>query len=118
MDKMKYEALEKLLAKIRANTASTEDYEGYRAMLVENGLSEEYVVGVLRRNGYSSLYDFIEQRKAAQLYHQKSNTESSALGSFLGMGSGLLMYWRVQSAGKQPRPNTSSSSTQKSSILA
>ncbi len=105
MDKSKYEALEKLLAKIRANTASVEDYEIYRAMLIENGLSEEYVVGVLRRNGYSSLYDFIEQRKAAQMYHQKSSTEGNALGSLLGMGNGLLMYWRVESGSQKSRTN-------------
>ncbi len=97
-----YAELEALQAKIRSNSASLADYERYEEILITNGISQEQFLSVLKRNGFLSLEDYCEQRNRAKTLNQRYITEGAALGAILGIGAGLLMYWRIKSVSKTP----------------
>lgn len=95
-----YKELELLQAKIRANTAISEDYRRYEELLTDNGISYQQIRNALLRHGFVSVEDFHLQRNRATTPDQRYIIEGAA-GTLLGLSEGLMMYWRVY--GKKPQ---------------
>jgi len=96
----KSQILRGLQDKIRYNAASIEDYHKYENILKENGVAEEDLVGVLKRNGFYNWEQYFNQRQAAKGtkdFEEKRRTEGATLGWILGIGGALLLLWAATS---------------------
>ena len=94
------EELRILLDKIRYNTAKLSDYNRYEEILVQNGITDQQMVMILRRNGFYSIEQYLNQRATAKTIDEKRRTEGEILGGILGLGGGLLLLWTLLSSKK------------------
>lgn len=94
------ERLEDLRFKIRGNTATVEDYKEYEKIINDYGLIDE-LSSVLKRYGYTSWHEYIDQRKNAKTFRERNVVNGDMLGLILGVSSALLLLWAL---GKNDKP--------------
>jgi len=80
--------LELLTRKIETNTATIEDYKRYEVLLLNGGLTHEYIFSYLNQAGFKNWEDFIKTRQKKQT--DKDN-EAALIGGLVGLGLGLLL---------------------------
>jgi hypothetical protein len=80
--------LELLSNKIEQNTATLDDYRRYELLLLNGGLSHDYIYSYLNRVGFNTWEDFISARQQKE---RDKNIEASVVGGLIGLGLGLLL---------------------------
>lgn len=81
--------LEVLSKKIEQNTATLTDYKRYEQILLEGGLSHDYIFHSLSQAGFDTWEEFVEARKRKQ--RKSDDLESGLIGGLVGIGLGLLL---------------------------
>lgn len=83
-----YHELEILTQKIEQNTANLEDYNRYETILLQGGLSSDYIHSYLNRAGFSNWSELVIARRNKEI--EKSNN-AGVIGAIVGLGLGLLI---------------------------
>jgi hypothetical protein len=78
--------LEALTKKIEQNTASLDDYKHYEKLLMNGGLTHNFIYSYLNRAGFNSWTDFVKARQSKQ-----QDVEASDIGALIGLGLGILL---------------------------
>jgi hypothetical protein len=85
-----YNELEILTQKIEQNTANLSDYKRYETILVNAGLSRDYIFSYLQKAGFTTWNDFYRARNIKAKANQET-LEAIAIGGLIGIGIGLLI---------------------------
>ena len=80
--------LELLSRKIEQNTATLEDYKRYEVLLLNGGLSHNYIFSYLNQAGFRTWEDFVAARQKKQ---NDKDKEAALVGGLVGLGLGLLL---------------------------
>jgi hypothetical protein len=85
--------LRTLLDKIRDNSAHLSDYQKYEMILSQNSIASDEMTMLLRRHGFYSIEQYYNQRANAKTFDERRRTDGELLGSLVGLGGGLLLFW-------------------------
>ena len=85
-----YRELETLTQKIELNEANLNDYKRYEELLVNGGLSRDYIFSYLRRAGFNTWEEFVHARKTKE-NERKERNESLAVAAIVGVGIAMLI---------------------------
>ena len=85
-----YNELEQLTELIENNKASLENYKRYEQILINGGLSRNFIFSYLNRAGFNSWEEFVSARQNKES-EAKENKESWAVAAIIGIGIGLLI---------------------------
>lgn len=80
--------LELLSQKIEKNTATIDDYKRYETLLLNGGLSHNYIFSYLNRAGFRTWEEFVSARQRKQ---SDKDSEAVVVGGLIGLGLGLLL---------------------------
>jgi hypothetical protein len=83
-----YHELEILTRKIEQNTATLDDYNRYETILLQGGLSSDYIHSYLIRAGFSNWNDLVLARRNKE---QEKSQNAGVIGALVGLGLGLLI---------------------------
>jgi hypothetical protein len=85
-----YSELENITQKIEQDTATLSDYQRYELLLLQGGLTKEYIYSYLNKAGFNSWQEFIDARKDKE---KKELVGAVTIGGLIGLGVGLLIKW-------------------------
>ncbi len=85
-----YKELEILTQKIESNEATLKDYKRYEELLINGGLSRDYIFSYLRRAGFNTWEEFAQARKTKE-NERKERNESLTVAAIVGIGIALLI---------------------------
>jgi hypothetical protein len=85
-----YNELEQLTELIENNSASLENYKRYEQILINGGLSRDFIFSYLNRAGFNSWEEFVNARQNKES-EVKEKKESWAVAAIIGIGIGLLI---------------------------
>jgi hypothetical protein len=85
-----YNELEQLTKLIENNRASLENYKRYEQILINGGLSRDFIFSYLNRAGFNSWEEFVNARQNKES-EVKEKKESWAVAAIIGIGIGLLI---------------------------
>lgn len=85
-----YIELENLTQKIESNNATLNDYKRYEQLLVEGGLSREYIFSYLQRAGFNTWEELVQARRTKE-NEKKERNESLTVAAIVGIGIALLI---------------------------
>jgi hypothetical protein len=85
-----YNELEQLTELIENNRASLENYKRYEQILINGGLSRDFIFSYLNRAGFNSWEEFVNARQNKES-EVKEKKESWAVAAIIGIGIGLLI---------------------------
>lgn len=88
MSNIQTNQLEILSKKIELNTANLDDYKQYEYILLNSGLTKEYIYTFLTRAGFNNWNDFVSARKDKQ---KEKNIGTAIIGGIIGLGLGLII---------------------------
>jgi len=80
--------LETLSKKIETNSANLDDYKQYENILLNSGLSREYIYNFLNRAGFKTWEEFASARNDKE---KEKNISSTVIGGIIGLGLGLIL---------------------------
>ncbi|MEP2936864.1 MAG: hypothetical protein ABJM06_00620 [Gilvibacter sp.] len=83
-----YDELEVLTQKIENNTANLDDYNRYESILLQGGLSLDYIHSYLNRAGFRDWNDLVLARRSKEV---EKSTNAGVIGAIIGLGLGLLI---------------------------
>ena len=89
--------LETLTHKIENNTATLDDYKRYEVLLLNGGLSHDYIFSYLDRAGFKNWDEFVTVRQNKEKNQQ---IEAVVIGGLVGLGLALLIV-ALLSGGKK-----------------
>jgi len=90
MNNQIYTEIDSLTEKIHHNTATLHDYKRYELLLLNAGLSREYIFSYLNKAGFNTWEEFIRAREIKQQLIEE-NQKSMVIGGLVGIGLGLLL---------------------------
>lgn len=88
MNSVAINELELLSQKIEKNTATLDDYKRYEKLLLNGGLSHNYIFSYLNRAGFQTWEEFITARQKKE---DNKDKEALVVGGLVGLGLGLLL---------------------------
>ena len=88
MSNIKISQLETLSKKIEVNSATLDDYKQYEYILLNSGLTKEYIYTFLTRAGFNNWEDFVSARKDKE---KEKNIGTAIIGGIIGLGLGLII---------------------------
>ncbi|WP_248723847.1 hypothetical protein [Seonamhaeicola sp. ML3] len=88
MSNIQISELELLSNKIEANTATLDDYKKYEFILLNSGLTKDYIYTFLNRAGFNNWEEFALARKDKQ---KEKNIGTAIIGGIIGLGLGLIL---------------------------
>jgi len=88
MSNIQFKQLEVLSRKIETNTATLDDYKQYEFILLNSGLTKEYIYTFLTRAGFKNWEQFVSARKDKQ---KEKNIGTAIIGGIIGLGLGLIL---------------------------
>lgn len=88
MSNIQISELELLSNKIEANTATLDDYKKYEFILLNSGLTKDYIYTFLNRAGFNNWEEFVLARTDKQ---KEKNIGTAIIGGIIGLGLGLIL---------------------------
>jgi len=88
MSNIQISQLEILSKKIEMNTATLDDYKQYEHILLNSGLTKDYIYTFLTRAGFQNWESFVSARKDKE---KEKNIETAIIGGIIGLGLGLIL---------------------------